>query len=514
MKQSLQLRLGQQITMTPQLQQAIRLLQLSTLDLQIEIQQALESNIMLEVADDNDYNESEDYPTAEPEPDKDFNLDSAVKEANLDEPNASASDTEMAEISEEIALDNLTHIPDELAVDSDWEEIYDGTLSQYDYSSNSEDNGRDILATTQGTAAETLQDHLRWQLRLTPFSELDRAIATAIIDAIDGDGYLRISIEEIAQSLGESIQVEIDEVEAVLHRIQHFDPLGVGSRNLQECLLRQLEELASATPWLKEAKLLVNKHLELLGNHDYTQLSKRLKLTREQLREIIELIQSLNPRPGAQLEPSQTTYIVPDVFVKKTAGQWKVELNPEIAPKLRINSHYASLITRVENSNESNSLKNHLQEARWFIKSLKSRHETLLKVAKCIVKRQIGFLEYGEEAMKPLVLHDIASELEMHESTISRVTTQKYLHTPRGIFELKYFFSSHVSTNNGGECSSTAIRALIKKLIAAENRARPLSDSKIASLLSERGINVARRTVAKYREAMVIPPSNERKRLA
>ncbi|BAP55551.1 DNA-directed RNA polymerase specialized sigma subunit, sigma54 [Thioploca ingrica] len=515
MKQSLQLRLGQQITMTPQLQQAIRLLQLSTLDLQLEIQQALESNIMLEeVADENDYDDSEDYPTAESEPDKDFNLDSSVNEVDMDEPNANSADAEVADISEEMTLDNLTHIPDELAVDSNWEEIYDGTLSQYEYSNNSEDNGRDILATTQGTAAETLQDHLRWQLQLTPFSDLDRAIATAIIDAIDGDGYLRISIEEITQSLGENVQVDAEEVEAVLHRIQHFDPIGVGSRDLKECLLRQLEESAVATPWLKEAKILVNKHLELLGNHDYTQLSKRLKLTREQLREVIDLIQSLNPRPGAQLEPSQATYIVPDVFVKKASGQWKVELNPEIAPKLRINSHYASLITRVESSNESNSLKNHLQEARWFIKSLKSRHETLLKVAKCIVKRQMGFLEYGEEAMKPLVLHDIASELEMHESTISRVTTQKYLHTPRGIFELKYFFSSHVSTNSGGECSSTAIRALIKKLIAAENRARPLSDSKIANLLSERGINVARRTVAKYREAMVIPPSNERKRLA
>jgi RNA polymerase sigma-54 factor len=514
MKQSLQLRLGQQITMTPQLQQAIRLLQLSTLDLQLEIQQALESNIMLEeVADDNDYNDSEDYPTAESEPEKDFNLDSS-KEVNLDEANASSADAEVADISEEIALDNLTHIPDELAVDSNWEEIYDSTLSQYEYSNNNEDNGRDILATTQGTAAETLQDHLRWQLRLTPFSDLDRAIATAIIDAIDGDGYLRISIEEITQSLGENVQVDAEEVEAVLHRIQHFDPIGVGSRDLKECLFRQLEELPEETPWLKEAKALVNKNLELLGNHDYTQLSKRLKLTREQLREVIELIQSLNPRPGAQLEPSSATYIVPDVFVKKTSGQWKVELNPEIAPKLRINTHYASLIARVESSNESNSLKNHLQEARWFIKSLKSRHETLLKVAKCIVKRQMGFLEYGEEAMKPLVLHDIASELEMHESTISRVTTQKYLHTPRGIFELKYFFSSHVSTNNGGECSSTAIRALIKKLIASENRAKPLSDSKIASLLAERGINVARRTVAKYREAMVIPPSNERKRLA
>ncbi len=514
MKQSLQLRLGQQITMTPQLQQAIRLLQLSTLDLQLEIQQALESNIMLESADDSDYDESDNHLTAESKSDEDFNSESTLREANLDESSAISSDSEMAEVNEEIALDKLTNIPDELAVDSDWEEIYDGTLTQYDYPTHNEDNGRDILATTQGTTTETLQDHLRWQLRLTPFTDLDRAIATALIDAIDGDGYLRVPIDDIAQSLGEDIQVDPEEIETVLHRIQRFDPLGVGSRDLKECLLLQLEELDLEIPWLNEAKSLVRKYLELLGNHDYTQLIKRMKLSREQLREVVELIQSLNPRPGAQLEPSQATYVIPDVFVKKVNNQWKVELNPEIAPKLRINAHYASLISRVENNNESCSLKNHLQEARWFIKSLKSRHETLLKVAKCIVKRQTGFLEYGEEAMKPLVLHDIASELEMHESTISRVTTQKYLHTPRGIFELKYFFSSHVGTNNGGECSSTAIRALIKKLIAAENRARPLSDSKIASLLSERGINVARRTVAKYREAMVIPPSNERKRLA
>ena len=265
---------------------------------------------------------------------------------------------------------------------------------------------------------------------------------------------------------------------------------------------------------LKEAKRLVRKHLDLLGTHDYAQLSKRMKLSRDELRVVVNLIQSLNPRPGIQIGTSETTYVVPDVFAKKIKGLWKVELNSEVSPNLRVNNQYAGFISKLNNRADNNTLKTHLQEARWFIKSLNSRQETLLKVAKSIVERQADFLEYGEEAMKPLVLHDIAKELEMHESTISRVTTQKYLHTPRGIFELKYFFSSHVGTQNGGECSSTAIRAMIKKMVAAENSAKPLSDNKIATLLSERGIQVARRTVAKYREAMVIPPSNERKRLA
>ncbi|MBE9562658.1 MAG: RNA polymerase factor sigma-54, partial [Proteobacteria bacterium] len=269
----------------------------------------------------------------------------------------------------------------------------------------------------------------------------------------------------------------------------------------------------SSTPWLREAKILVRKHLSLLGSHDYVKLLKRMKLSREDLREVIELIQSLNPRPGSIINNEHTNYVTPDVYVKKIKNKWQVELNPEISPKIRINTQYAGLVKQKNTNIDVGNLKSHLQEARWFIKSLKSRQDTLLRVANCIVQRQAGFLDYGEEAMKPLVLHDIANELEMHESTVSRVTTQKYLHTPRGIFELKYFFSSHVSTKNGGECSSTAIRAMIKKLIADENTTKPFSDSKIANVLADMGIKVARRTVAKYREAMVIPPSNERKRL-
>lgn len=515
MKQSLQLRLGQQITMTPQLQQAIRLLQLSTLDLQLEVQQALESNIMLEaVEDENSEFDMED--TSAVDFNQEDNLLANASMAMEEEEEANFSNNHNDHQDEPMTLENFSEsfseIPDDLVTDTGWEEIYDSAIGPYDYSAGDDLNGKDLMA--QNSAAQTMQDHLLWQLDLTPFSETDRAIALAIIDALEEDGYLRTSLEDIAKSLDDGMNVDKDEIEMVLHRLQHFDPVGIAARNLSECLLLQLEECDPHTPWLKEARILVNKHLKLLGNLDHLQLSKLLRVSRDQLKDVIELVQSLNPRPGAQIEPPQVSYVVPDVFVKKVKNQWKVELNPEVSPKLRINAHYASLITRTHNHNDIASLKNHLQEARWFIKSLKSRHETLLKVAKCIVQRQAAFLEYGDEAMKPLVLHDIASELEMHESTISRVTTQKYIHTPRGIFELKYFFSSHVGTNNGGECSSTAIRALIKKLIAKEDLTRPLSDSKIAKLLSDRGIKVARRTVAKYREAMLIPPSNERKRLS
>jgi len=501
MKQSLQLRLGQQITMTPQLQQAIRLLQLSTLDLHIEIQQALESNIMLEVAD-NDYELDDDQDFNE------SNYDDKGERGENGSTNEELSSTSNNDDSE-IVLENFTEIPDDLATDSNWEDTFDNSISYHDSSFNGEE--KDYL--NQSSIDESLQTHLLWQLELTPFSELDRAIAISLIDSIDGDGYLRTTLEDVTKNITDDVVVTVAEVEAVLHRIQHFDPIGIGARDLSECLLLQLSEFDKETPWLKEARILIRNHLNLLATHDYTLLMKKMKLDRDSLIELISFIQSLNPRPGSQLESLHPTYVVPDVFVKKVKGVWKVDLNPENFPKLRINSRYANAIATADKSDVS-SLKSHLQEARWFIKSLKSRHETLLKVAKCIVRRQTNFLEYGEEAMKPLVLHDIARELEMHESTISRVTTQKYIHTHRGIFELKYFFSSHVSTDSGGECSSTAIRALIKKLIAAENIAKPLSDSKIAKILSDRGINVARRTVAKYREAMVIPPSNERKRLA
>jgi RNA polymerase sigma-54 factor len=495
MKQTIQLRLGQTLTMTPQLQQAIRLLQLSTLDLQAEIQETLEKNPLLEQDEtQTDYDDAL-QGTAEPGGDAETRAEEAE-----DGP-------ETQSLSSEIEGESL---PEELPVDSAWDDIYETAPAPLIGSGG--DGSRDPYETQTGST-ESLTDHLIWQLRLAPLSDTDRAIGLAIIDAIDESGYLTSSLEEICSSLADD-EIELDEVRAMLHLIQHFDPLGVGALDLRDCLLIQLRELPPDTPQRAAALALVSDHLDLLAAHDFTQLKRRLRLSDDDLLVTVQLIRSLNPRPGSNISASRPEFVVPDVFVRKHDGAWRVELNPDIAPRLRINAQYAGLIKRADNSDDNNYLRTQLQEARWFIKSLRSRNETLLKVATSIVERQRAFLEYGEEAMKPMVLRDIAEVLDMHESTISRVTTQKYMHTPRGIFEFKYFFSSHVSTADGGECSATAIRAMIRKLVAEEKPGKPLSDSKISALLVERGINVARRTVAKYREAMAIPPSNERKRLA
>lgn len=488
MKQTLQLRLGQQLTMTPQLQQAIRLLQLSTLELQSEIQEALDSNLMLEIAEDDGGNTAAEEQQARDDRD---------------------SSDDIAVLSDDRPINDNQEIPEDLPVDSSWDDIYDVPVST---SGPTDADQREFEY--QGTSTESLADHLRWQMEMTNFSETDTQIALAIIDSISDDGYLETTIEDIHAGLPESLGVELDEVEAVLHRIQNFDPAGVGARDLSECLLIQLNQFPHETPYLELTKYLVREHLNLLASHDYNQLIRKMRISESDLQQMIMFIQSLNPRPGGQIQAGEPEYVIPDVFVKKYKGRWLVELNPDSAPRIRINQHYVNLIQRADNSQDNTVLKNHLQEARWFLKSLQSRNETLLKVASRIVDHQQGFLEHGDVAMKPLVLHDVAKAVEMHESTISRVTTRKYMHTPRGIFELKYFFSSHVGTKSGGECSSTAIRAIIKQLVDAENPVKPLSDSKIASVLSEQGVNVARRTVAKYREAMSIPSSNERKRLA
>ncbi len=495
MKASLQLKLGQQLTMTPQLQQAIRLLQLSTLDLQQEIQEALESNSMLELEEDTAQGTSGDKSELD-------NMDYRDNESASREQSSEAREDTTEEWSD-------SAIPDDLPVDTAWDDIYQNAPTNV--GSVADD---DMDFDDRNSAGETLQDHLYWQLNLTPMSETDHAIAMAIIDAVDVDGYLSLTVEEIYSGLiSEFDDLDIEEVIAVLRRIQHFDPPGVASRNLQECLLNQLHQLPENTPWLPQAKLVVSHYLTQLGNRDYAQLMRRSRLKEEALKSVIQLIQSLTPKPGESINTTKPEYIVPDVIVKKVNDRWRIELNPDIAPKIRVNQSYASMVKRADSSADNTFMKDQLQEAKWFIKSLQSRNETLLKVATKIVELQQGFLDYGDEAMKPMVLHDIAEAVEMHESTISRVTTQKYMHTPRGIFELKYFFSSHVSTAGGGECSSTAIRAIIKKLVAAESPKKPLSDSKIASILDEQGIKVARRTIAKYREAMSIPPSNERKRL-
>ena len=518
MKISLQLKLGQQLTMTPQLQQAIRLLQLSTLDLQQEIHQALESNPMLEV--DENFDAASTADTNFDSEGGDFLEKQVSTSQETDQPEYEHAQelyrelpsTDSAYESSEDSSSWDESIPDQLPVDTNWDDVYQNS---YSTGSPVQDNDNDFES--RDTALESLQDHLSWQLNLTTMSDTDRLIAMAIIDAVDSDGRLSVSLESITEGLQEQLDIEPDEVVAVLHRIQQFDPIGVAYRDLSECLLIQLNQIPPelSNSAIKNARILVKDYLHLLGNRDYAQIIRLARMKENDLRDAISVIEKLNPRPGSDIAPSSTTYIVPDVFVSKDqrSGRWRVELNPETAPKLRINPDYAALVKRSENSTENNYLRDNLQEARWFLKSLQSRNETLLKVASRIVEHQQGFLEHGDEAMKPLVLHDIAEAVEMHESTISRVTTQKYMHTPRGIFELKYFFSSHVSTNAGGECSSTAIRALIKKLVSAENTKKPLSDSRIAELLDEQGINVARRTIAKYRESLNIPPSNERKRL-
>jgi len=465
MEATLQLNLSQSLTLTPQLQQAIRLLQLSTIELNQEVQEMIEANPLLEMKEEQDKG---------------------------------------AESSEDCASKDLP-------VDTAWQDYYPtSTGSSRQTGPDDNQNFDNIYRTTVD-----LREHLTWQMHLTPFSELDKAIATAIIDAVDDDGFLGCSLEDIQQSLGLDGQGEpgLDEISAVLHRIQRFDPVGVASRDLAECLNVQLAQFPADTEHLDAAKLLVKEFMQELGSRNYRQIMRRAKLDESTIREALQLIRTLHPRPGALINSQQPEYIVPDVIVRKDNERWIVELNSDAVPQLRINNHYANLLQGKNSREDGQFIRNHLQEARWFLKCLQSRHETLLRVASRIVEYQQDFLEYGEEAMKPLILHDIADALELHESTISRVTTRKYMHTPRGIFELKYFFSSHVNTHAGGECSSTAIRAIIKKLIAAENPRKPLSDNKIAQLLEQEGVQVARRTIAKYRESMAIPPSNERKSL-
>lgn len=476
MKNSLHLNLSQQLTLTPQLQQAIRLLQLSTLELSQEIGMALESNPMLE----------------------------------LEESLASPSEVKPDHVPAEKTIEESTS-PTDLPVDTAWDDLYDNNQSTIRKSKDEAPNYEQIIGTTIG-----LQEHLIWQMGLTRFSELDQAIATAIIDAINDDGFLESSLEDIRSGLGlDKIAnpVDLDEIEAVLQRIQRFDPVGCGARNLRECLQIQLGQFDPQTPYLKQAKHIVENDFAKLGAKQYDALTRRYKISKEQLNTILKLIQTLDPRPGTRISGKQAEYIVPDVVVRKDEGKWHVELNNETLPRVRLNSQYVNLVKRADNSPDNSFMRNNLQDARWFLKSLQSRHETLLRVASKIVESQQGFLEHGAEAMKPMILNDIACALDLHESTISRITTQKYMHTPRGIFELKYFFSSHVKTTSGGECSSTAICAIIKKLIAAEPATKPLSDNKIAGIIGEQGINVARRTIAKYRESMQIPPSHERKTL-
>jgi len=448
MKQSLKQSLGQRLSLTPSLQQAIKLLQLSTIELKQTIEAALESNPLLELEEE--------------------------------------SETELVPIS--IALADHS------------------TINRKNTDKNSDTPSFETLLKSE----LSLQDYLTWQMQLGRFTETDAAIATVIIDEINDEGFFQGDLADVQKTL-ESNDIALDEVQAVLQRIQRFDPPGVGARNLQESLLLQLEQLDKNTPWIKHAEGIIKNSMALLEKRDYVQLMKQYKVNEHELKSTLKLIQSLDPHPGRQVATQDQEFVIPDISVHKKENRWVVTMNNYVIPRIKINADYQAMIKRGDKSEQNTYLRDNLQEARWLISSLQSRDETLIKVATSIVKKQHDFFERGPEAMKPMILQDIADELEMHESTISRVTTNKYMLTPHGVCELRFFFSSHVSTVTGEACSSTVIKSVIKKLIDAEQTDKPLSDSKIVEFLRQQGINVARRTIAKYREALSIPPSHERK---
>jgi len=489
MKMSLGLKIGTSLSLTPQLQQAIRLLQLSSLELEQEIQVQLDSNPLLEVVDDQPESAASDEYLPEQAHESDYADQTDV-------------DVQMAE----------SRLDVELPVDTQWDDVFShqSTALATPEFEEREDNR---------CAEQSIVDHLLWQLNLSPFSAVDRLIAQCIIDAIDDRGYLIAEMDELLDAVNQQLAdveeiepVEQDEVEMVLKRIQHFDPVGVAARNLPECLSLQLRALPERVVE-RAAALRVLQHHELLVSNELARLLRATQLTEPELQAALLLIKSLDPYPGLKFQSNDDSHQVPDVIVRQKTGRWEVQLNTDILPKLRVNPFYAGMIKRADQSADNQYLRQNMQEARNFIKSIDERHKTLLKVATCIVEHQRAFLEHGPEAMRPLILRDIADETELHESTVSRVTTQKFMLTPRGLFELKYFFSSHVGTSTGGECSSTAIRAMIKKMISEENPRKPLSDNVIAENLQATGIDVARRTVAKYRESLNIASSSERKRL-
>jgi RNA polymerase sigma-54 factor len=473
LKPSLQLKLGQQLTMTPQLQQAIRLLQLPTIELQAHIRELLESNVMLEQDEDTESGTYETLSSAETAP-------------------------ETAAPAEEPPVE---------VVDDGWSDQSVGPAENPWSGGSGEDDRQQEFADSSG---QSLHDHLLWQLELARLNPRDLAIGRAVVDAINDDGYLSEPLDVIGASLKPELDPNVAEVERVLAIVQMFDPPGVGARSVSECLMLQLEQLEAATPGLATAKAIARNHLELLAERELTALRRELRTSDEELETAVALVRACHPRPGSIVSGSSPEYVVPDVFVRRTPRGWSVEINAATLPRVRLNQSYASLVGR---SSSHASMRAQLQEARWLLKSLEIRNDTLTKVARSIVERQSEFLDQGEEYMRPMILRDIAEAIGMHESTVSRVTSGKYMHTPRGVFELRYFFSSQVEGSDGSGTSSTAIRAKIRKLIREEDSAAPLSDSRIAEILSGEGIPVARRTVAKYRETMGLAPSNERRRV-
>ena len=479
LKPALQLRLGQQLTMTPQLQQAIRLLQLPVLELQAQIREALETNVMLESEDEAGSLETGD----------------TVVEPTF-ESNATAQAAEAAPDREQ-ETDQID--------DTEWNDSQITGPSEAPWSGG-DDQSQDF----SDSSGETLQEHLTWQLEMSRLSEREMRIGAAIIDAINDDGYIIEPLEEIARNLQPEIFAATEEVSRVLQHVQAMDPAGVGARSVSECIELQLRQLDAATPGRDTALAIAANYLDQVADQQYALLRRQLRVSDDEMESALVLVRACQPRPGSSVHSVPAEYIVPDVFVRRTERGWAVDINPASLPRIRVNQSYASLIGR---SADHSMLRTQLQEARWLIRSLEIRNETLLKVARCIVQRQSAFLENGDESMQPMILKDVAEAVEMHESTISRVTTNKYMHTHRGVFEFRYFFSSHVAASDGTEMSSTAIRAKIRKLVAQEEADKPLSDSRIADILSQEGVQVARRTVAKYREALGIPPSSERKRV-
>lgn len=507
MRPALSLKLSQSLTLTPQLKQALKLLTLSALELQTELAEMVAENPLLELAEGEDgtaeageaaeaaAGDAPVAPVASGANESSASGESAA--AELGETTAPA-DAEMAEVGEQseaydadFDLERLDRMPESGASGSH---------------SNDDDEGRE----TAPIDAPDLRESLHWQLELHGLSPRDMAIAEVILDALESDGYLRVPNDELRAALAPEIIAADNEIEAVRHAIQQMDPTGIASRSLAECLDVQLEQLAGRCPEL--AQQIVRQHIELLGRGDREKLAKLTGSSAEEIDAAIRLIRRMNPKPGAGINPQPVEYVVPDVFVVRRGGRFEVHRNPEAAPQLRLSGFYRDLIGTARRDDRS-YLRGRLQEARWLIRSLEQREESVLKVAQAIVEQQQAFFEFGPERMRPLVMREVAEQVELHESTISRVTTRKYMHTPRGIYEFKHFFSSGVATKDGEGAAANAIQAMIKKLIDEEPPRKPLSDSALTELLKSRGVMVARRTVAKYREGMGIANSNERVRL-
>ncbi|MGV6809737.1 MAG: RNA polymerase factor sigma-54 [bacterium] len=524
LKQGLHTKLSQSLTMTPQMQQAIRLLQLSSVELTQEIQEALDSNPLLL---DNHHTPDTAINTAESLSDTHTTDHLATKEANhSDQPindstSHHANDTHETTHDPDINNDTPnsvdSDIPKQLEMDADWSDVFD-TSQDHDYRRNgSADESTTTILEKTTHANATLHDHLTWQIHLSQLSEQDQLIAGALINAINAQGFLQESTINLHQQLMQhypNVFIDHDEVVSVLNYIQRLDPVGIGTRNLSECLAVQLQVQQPDDPFIRQASKLMIEQPHLLEPKYHTLFKQALSLSNKQFEHFLQKLKTLNPRPANAFAHETIEYIEPDVYVKKINGRWQVSMNANMAHSLSINDHYADLLTEKGKKSDLKYLKEHLKQANWLIHSLENRNQTILKVSQAIIEQQTAFLHYGAQAMKPMILKDIAERLDMHESSISRATNRKYIHTPKGIFELKYFFSSQVSTDTGSHCSSTAIQSMIKSMIDQENVKKPLSDHKLTTLLQNQGIKVARRTVAKYREALNIPASHERKVLA